>query len=1135
MKRAWSVLPVAPGGRAGWCVGLVMFALVTAMWWPTLFDGKSLINGDSLVHGLPLLEFFRQFLHGGESPLWVREIFGGHPLFAESQGGFADPLNLLVAWAFPPVLGSNVFHYLCMFIGGFGVLRLCRAFGISVWSSGMAALAVIFSGGWLYLQQNLTVSGVLIWVPWALLAFESWLKKPSVLAAVWLALAGALLIVAGYPQTLHGVAIFAVCSLVTLPFSAEGRRWWRGQGRGALATGILAVVLCLGLSAVQLLPLLELVGESHRNSGIGVIYQNLLAFYARGMLFPLDETTQVPGAASLIVCMLASSVIAARASWRIRGYVFATLVLLFLGVGPATGLFRWIYQWHLIPGLHYFRLMWVYLPVGTVGVAVLAAFATDRLAQWLSAHGDARQWPLGVWLGLLAFLGGWLVILVLAEPSPAAWASTGFALAGLALVGVLAGWRRSPWTAGVLFFVVAAQCASYGVRSIKFGDVAFLQTPSAIDALPGKGIDRGKFLSVSIAASYSLLSSHHPGLERMAHRAVATEMGLSNLLKGDLSLDGALALQLHHRDMLTPVFNDEVNGRGRAAPGSRLIDLLNVRYVTADGPLSAPGFRVAAHDPTGFFVMENTLARPFVQIYTHAVAAPDAESALARLQVMQTPAQLVLEQPWPGVSVPADDPGASSPDQVHVVMESSKPKHYAMRVTAPFACWVFLADANYPGWQAKVDGVRARVWTAQILGKAVHVPAGTHWVSIKFRSRSFEIGLAVSLLTLIGMIALLLRARHARGLRRRKRMSRLSETLVRGNNNFDLIRLIAALAVMLGHSYGLQAMKMEPVLWFTHLESFGSLAVYAFFMISGMLVSASFANQSSVWRFVGLRVLRIWPGAMACAVFIVLAVGPIFSAAPVFAFLSDPQTARWLFHNALLVDPVGGPLPQLFEMNHFRSLVNATVWTLPVELKCYVIVLLAGLLGCIGSRRRTLAVVALVGVVFALFANHPPKYVSLGDFFILPIAYSFYPVPFFLLGMLLYAFRDRVVIDWRPALVLLVAYVLLRHSRFAPILLYPAFAYGVLWLGATPMLRQLVPRHDYSYGIYLYGFVVQQSLSGLHPTMNNYLSLLFAVPITVVLAALSWHLVERPCMASFRRRSARSRDARAAAADVAGP
>ncbi|OOG51127.1 acyltransferase [Rhodanobacter sp. C01] len=351
-------------------------------------------------------------------------------------------------------------------------------------------------------------------------------------------------------------------------------------------------------------------------------------------------------------------------------------------------------------------------------------------------------------------------------------------------------------------------------------------------------------------------------------------------------------------------------------------------------------------------------------------------------------------------------------------------------------------------------------------------------------------------------------------------MKRLSETLVRGNNNFDLIRLTAALMVMLGHSYGIQGGEMESMLRFSHLESFGSLAVYAFFMVSGMLVSASFVNQPSIFRFIGLRVLRIWPGAMVCAAFIAFVVGPIFSRSPVLVYFSDAQILHWLFHNALLIDPVGGPLPQLFAENHLKSLVNATVWTLPVELKCYVIVLVAGLLGCIGSRRRTVIVVVLVGLVFAMFANHPPKYLPLGSFFVLPLAYSFYPVPFFLLGMLLYAFRDHVLLDWKPVVALLTVYLALRHSRFDPVFFYPAFIYGLLWLGSAKMLHRLAPKHDYSYGIYLYGFVVQQAVSSLYPAMNSYLSLVIAVPVTVILAALSWHWVEQPCLASFRRRNA---------------
>jgi peptidoglycan/LPS O-acetylase OafA/YrhL len=350
-------------------------------------------------------------------------------------------------------------------------------------------------------------------------------------------------------------------------------------------------------------------------------------------------------------------------------------------------------------------------------------------------------------------------------------------------------------------------------------------------------------------------------------------------------------------------------------------------------------------------------------------------------------------------------------------------------------------------------------------------------------------------------------------------MKTLSETLERGNNNFDLIRLFAAMAVMLGHSYGVQAGQMESMLMFTHRESSGSLAVYGFFMISGMLVSASFAHHSSVWRFMALRALRIWPGAVACALFIALFVGPIFSKASLETYFASPQTFHWLVHNTTLIGHVGGPLPGLFDANHLKSLVNATVWTLPVELKCYVMVLLFGLAGGIGSKPRTLIFVTVALGIFAALVSQLPGHLPLGDFFRLQIAYSFYPVPFFLLGMLLYAYREHVRLSWLPAAVLAVTYVLTRFTLVSTLLLYSAFAYGLLWLASANFLKILRPKHDYSYGIYLYGFVVQQIVASLSPSLNNYLAFFISVPVTVVLAAASWHWVERPCLSVYRRRT----------------
>lgn len=739
--------------HAGWLVYLILFACVTCMWWPTLFAGKVIISGDSIIHGLPLLHFFRDFLHGGESPLWVKEIFGGHPLFAEGQGGFASPLNLLVAWAFPPTLGSSVFHYLCMLIAGFGVIKLCQSLGSTVWAAGFAAIAVIFSSSWLSIQNNLTISGALMWVPWALLAFELWLKKPSILRAIFMAVMGSLLIVAGYPQVIHGVVIFALCSLVAMPFSSHGRLQWRQFWRAYIATAGLAALLCLGLSALQLLPLMELVGLSHRENGVDLIFRHTVDYCLRCILFPLDTQKQTPGIANLLVCVLVSLFLAVRSPWRLKGYAVATVLLVVLGIGNALSVFRWLYEAHLVPGLHYFRITWVYLAISAVSMSVLAAFAIDGSIHWLLKHPYRRQWRVRTWLAAVVFFAVWFAIVFRADQGHA-WKALSVVAIALLLVVTLFVTRRVRWIAPAMFFLSVTQCVFFSMDQLKFYDAALLQSSSVLDELPRDGVKSGKFFTVSINLIYAFLDSHAPNLDKMTQQVVNSNLGMTNLLRGDSSMDGTLALQLYNRDIINQTLTDEVNGVSQAGPGARMIDLLNVRYITADGELHAPGLRVAGHDRLGFWVMENTFARPFVQVYAHAVGASSADDSLARLHVMQLPTLVVQNDPG-GTPVPKDDIAAGNVADVHMSMIGSRSNHYEMDVQAPFACWIFLADANYPGWYGKVDGMPVKVWTAQVLGKAVHIPAGRHRLIVGFRSKSFRRGLKISAFTLLLLLALL--------------------------------------------------------------------------------------------------------------------------------------------------------------------------------------------------------------------------------------------------------------------------------------------------------------------------------------------------------------------------------------------
>jgi peptidoglycan/LPS O-acetylase OafA/YrhL len=221
------------------------------------------------------------------------------------------------------------------------------------------------------------------------------------------------------------------------------------------------------------------------------------------------------------------------------------------------------------------------------------------------------------------------------------------------------------------------------------------------------------------------------------------------------------------------------------------------------------------------------------------------------------------------------------------------------------------------------------------------------------------------------------------------------------------------------------------------------------------------------------------------------------------------------------VHGLGWLLPGVFEHNPFPGAINAAIWTLPLELKCYLIVLVAGALGLIGTRRGITLAAFIAIASFAWLLHHPPSNILFNDIIVLQKGYSFWPVPFFVLGMLLYGWRAQVSVHGLGAVILVAAYAGLHDTALAPALFYIAFTYGVLWAGTTPMLHRFAPKHDYSYGIYVYGFVIQQCLATLAPTLDHLTAFVIVLPIVFAFACASWHWVERPALLACRRLVAR--------------
>ncbi len=348
----------------------------------------------------------------------------------------------------------------------------------------------------------------------------------------------------------------------------------------------------------------------------------------------------------------------------------------------------------------------------------------------------------------------------------------------------------------------------------------------------------------------------------------------------------------------------------------------------------------------------------------------------------------------------------------------------------------------------------------------------------------------------------------------------LDEILDDRTNNFDLIRIVAAALVLYGHSFFEAPGDLTPGLVrraFGGAEYAGSVAVYCFFLISGMLITASMEKHRSAWTFVALRFARIWPGFAVCTAVTLFVIVPLVSGvSPHDAAWRSRAASCWLQNLRFFTDDVCGGLSGAFPATPMPDAVGFSWWTLPAEVHCYALVLGLGIvlryrLSATGRERLRFAAGTLVLLGgYLLLTRHPPgEDARFHAEFVVMGGYSSYPVLFFFAGMLLYAYRRKVPVDGLVATLLAgAAFALPRPNP----LVYLALPYGVLAVASAPALRRLKPRHDLSYGLYVYGAAVQQSVATLLPDRSAMTNLAVSLPIGLVLAFASWRLVEAPAI-----------------------
>jgi len=332
-------------------------------------------------------------------------------------------------------------------------------------------------------------------------------------------------------------------------------------------------------------------------------------------------------------------------------------------------------------------------------------------------------------------------------------------------------------------------------------------------------------------------------------------------------------------------------------------------------------------------------------------------------------------------------------------------------------------------------------------------------------------------------------------------------------NNFDFIRLAMALLVVWSHSFSTH-LGSEKTEWISLLlngvYNAGNLAVMAFFVISGFLITQSYVRSRTLLRYIEKRVRRIYPGYMVATAICAFVLVPLFATD---ARIDALQVAKTIGLNLLLQNYF--PPSNAFAQNPFPLAVNGSLWSIPFEFWCYIGVAVLGAMAL--ATRRWFLVSFLVAVMLARIGldllGRKPGLGIIGIIFGWPYLWTVI-LPSFLLGMVAFAFRQELPRSRLLLIGLAAASILACHlnPHVANLLVAPTLAYGVFMFAFTDRvaLHGVTRFGDFSYGTYLYAFPIQQMLQA---SVGRGLSLPAFIIVSFLLSlaagVLSWHIVEK--------------------------
>ena len=737
---------------------LAFFGLAVLFFAEPLLLGREFLRGDMGYFFYPQRAFFARSVLTGDFPLWNPLLFCGFPFLASPQNAVLYPPTWLFV-AFPGTGTIWVILILHLAVAGTGAALLAReSFEVEWRAAFCGGLVYAFSGFLCMHMGHFNQIMTCAWAPWVFWAAARWVKAPnprslSILAGFY----GLQFLPGGAENTAH----FSL-ALVGLAAAAMLRRS-SGEGRGlSLGAGLIgAMALGVGLAGAQVVPTLELVQHSVRGLGITYDYvvRNSMPPYkpfvdlllpnywghygAAGCRLPgipASELAWYTGPVAVALAVFAG--VKGWRQWWVRYWSVVSVAALLLSFGGHTPLFRILYA----SSLSYFRNPSRFIILTVLGIAILAAAGVQRLLEPEEAILRSRMHR---WVAPVFACAGGAVLLLLAAP----WA-----------LASLEPGSFSRLITGDIAFGLLACGAAYGALATRPSRPRFVLLALAM-GIPLFGFARESEFA-NLDATDAVRSTEERVFANIVSEALGQHCSYSyhclpmrvnrNMLHGlpDVAgYDGGLyPLARYHglRNQIAPESPLAVT------KGRRFMDLLGARAVLDDGRLQDEEdgllFRKGG---LRAYVNLSAVPRAFFVAQGQVMSDEDAIEAMARGQ--WSPERAVLLASKPTFSGQEDE-GSSQFPYVRITVDEND--RLVCEVSADAAGFLVLHDSYFPGWEATVDGRPAEIVRANYLFRAVALVPGEHRVKFTYRPASLRAGIALSGISGLLLLLILVRRRE---------------------------------------------------------------------------------------------------------------------------------------------------------------------------------------------------------------------------------------------------------------------------------------------------------------------------------------------------------------------------------------